>query len=171
MSYSEDVNKWVTRPIVSAQYEAIPDEYTDDNWYAWEALRLEVERLADVVERQVMPLLVEGQPYKTANALCVDIETRGIIKVSTDANEHPFWTPEHNLKARYVHDILGHWGYKGRVHPFSFKGERAAFRRQSEYLRNAIAIRALYVEVVGQAAYRGEHGVFPKQKIGFMKGY
>ncbi len=155
------------RDHLANEYVGLTGDITDDVEHAWRALEDETNSMLSHVLNRLRPDFVEGQPYDSALSMCEDMES-GVLKVSVDFNTHPIWTPEHNLVFRFVHDAVGHWGLGTTCNPFSFKGELRAYAEQSSHITNEDAKRALHTEVVGQAAYRGTFGVFPKQKLGFI---
>ncbi len=133
---------------------------------AWDALARETDRLYDEIVASGLRIeKVTGQPYATADEMIEDIN-RGVLKVTTDNSEHPFWTVEQNFKFRVVHDYLGH---REGGNDFSLGGEYKAFLRHAERLQDEAAKKALQTEVYGQAAAAVAHSQFQEQKA-FLSG-
>lgn len=156
------------RNALAVEYDTLTGDITSDLEQAWRALENETNAMLKVVLNQLEPEYVGGQPYTTARDMCADMES-GVLKISVDNLEHPLWTREHNLNFRLVHDAVGHWGLGTQHNRFNFAGEQAAYVEQARHMTNPLARRALYTEVVGQAAFRGTFGYFPTQKLGFIK--
>lgn len=127
----------------------------------WEKLAEEVDQhYAEISQKVKMVPVADDAPYKTAAEMFADIE-RGQLKISTLHNEHPVFTPEQNLRFRFVHDYLGH--YKGQA-DFSLAGEQRTYSTQM-WAHSKEAQEALRVEVLGQASAAIEKGGFQKQKV------
>lgn len=100
-----------------------------------------------------------------------------VLPVYDGAHEHPEFSDVQNFLFRFVHDVFGHFGISGGAPlGFGFENEVAACRRQQADLRHwaraqrlepveiANASRAIYGEIVGQAACFEIDGAFPRQK-------
>ncbi len=157
-----------TRDRVGASYHFMPAlDSSGPVLGAWERLIDESLDHARTIRDTLTIKYVEFEPYDSARAMCADLEN-SVMQVSTLHLDPPLWTPEQNIEFRIAHDAIGHWGMGETCNPFSFKGEVAAFLRQVKQFRSEAAKRALYTEVIGQAAFRGSFGTFPAQKIGFL---
>ena len=127
---------------------------------AWDALMTETEKLYDDISKKINIETVHGaQPYGSIDEMVADMKA-GNLKVSDVGIEHPFWTPEQNLKFRAVHDYLGHLN----GNDFSLHGEYQAFLAQAEHVLSPEAKRALQTEVYGQAASYYKNQAFGEQK-------
>jgi hypothetical protein len=130
----------------------------------WKNLITQVEsQFDDIAKTGLKVQHVSGQPYQTAAEMLDDVKNHNTLKISTDFNEHPIFTPEQNLKFRAVHDYYGHVQTGS---DFSMAGEKGTFDAHAKTLYGQDAINALRVEVLGQASSMlAKGGEFPKQKI------
>jgi len=111
--------------------------------------------------------LNSNEEYKTQSEMKTSFEETGILKISVDYSEHPYFSVEDNIIFRTVHDyiahILGNYNFGG-------KGEIACYNLHAK-MAPQNAIPALFTEVVGQAATTVATGSFPKQKIVILNGF
>jgi hypothetical protein len=134
---------------------------------SYRSLAQDITRLYDVITGNPTPAratifvvsFVDRQPYDSARDMFEDMHS-GRLKISTQYNEHPFFTKEDNLKARAVHDAYHYWSNSD----FSLEGEYKAFELQAGEVAEE-SVPALYSEVVLQAAYTIRYGKFPVQKV------
>lgn len=132
---------------------------------SYHALRGTIDRdYMHVLSQGIIVLFVDCQPYRDETEMFKDLD-RHVLKVSTQFNNHPFFTPEENLRFRVIHDYHHYKSQNG----FDLMGEYRT------YLEHALtlpleAIPALFSEVVIQAAYFTEYGEFPEQKVWTMEG-
>ena len=94
-------------------------------------------------------------------------EKTGILKISIDYSEHPYFSVIDNIVFRTVHDYIAH--ILGN-HDFGAKGELACYNLHAK-MAPKDAIPALFTEVVGQASTTIVTGKFPKQKIVILNGF
>lgn len=129
----------------------------------WDSLASETDRLFEEISKTGPRMeLVDGQPYTSAEQMAKEVRETGVMKVSKDNSEHPFWTPEQNARFRYVHDMLGH---VEPGHDFSLEGEYRAWLAHETKLADETAKTALKTEVYGQAASAvANSGRFAEQK-------
>ncbi len=128
---------------------------------AWEELRKDTLVQFEHVSKQVTVWYVNYEPYRDAFSMWSDIVKHKQLLVSNLHNEHPWFTSEDNLKFRAVHD----WYHFTTGEDFSLEGELAVYRAHADSIPSARARRALYTEVVIQAAYKCLVGEFPIQKL------
>lgn len=158
-----------TRNGIAHTYDSMVTlDTSDEALESWENLIADSVAHAKILKSVFGISYVEYEPYGSIDEMFNDFENK-VMKVSVLANVHPLWTPEENLDFRIAHDILGHWEMGTCHNIFSFVGEVAAFRSQSNYLTSDKARNALYTEVVGQAAFYGTFREFGEQKIGFLE--
>lgn len=82
---------------------------------------------------------------------------------------HPLLTNDENVVLRGVHDAIAHLAGQ---HPFSARGEYAAYNRHLKTMCNpnqvkagqCLAAQVLFTEIVGQTSYYYIYGNFPPQK-------
>lgn len=123
----------------------------------------------------------QDDPYSSMKAMTRDIQKQrdnGTKKPNIpvyaeppgeQGQGHPFLTNQQNVTQRGVHDIIAH--YFGQ-HPFSARGEYAAYNRHLKTLcnpqqaksGNCLAAKAMFTEVVGQTSYYYVYGDFTDQK-------
>lgn len=116
------------------------------------------------------------------DAFLPDLKTCAILRgvpVLDTCHEHPLLSDQENFAFRFVHDVTGHiagaaWGYSFDDEYAAFRTQRAALERWCDatagYGRPTIdlALRFLYTEIVGQAAYFHTFGRFPGQKVALI---
>lgn len=86
---------------------------------------------------------------------------------------HPLLSNDQNVTLRGVHDAIAH--YMGQ-HPFSARGEYAAYTRHLKTLCNVdqvkggkcLAAQVLFTEIVGQTSYYYVYGSYTMQKAAIM---
>jgi hypothetical protein len=105
--------------------------------------------------------------YQTQSQMKSSFEKTGILKISIDYSEHPYFSVTDNIVFRTVHDYIAH--ILGN-HDFGAKGELACYNLHAK-MAPKNAIPALFTEVVGQASTTIVTGKFPKQKIVVLKGF
>ena len=89
---------------------------------------------------------------------------------------HPIWSNDTNVMVRGVHDAIAHLAGN---HPFSARGEYAAYNRHAKTLCNVqdakagkcMAVHALFTEIVGQTSFYYIYGKFPPQKVAFLNDF
>lgn len=124
------------------------------------ALREHIGKQFDVINQSGLDISFGESPYTGAKDLAADLQ-KGRLQVSatTPDQSSAVFTDEENDKFRAVHDVLGH-GATGRG--FSPSDEYAAYEAHARTIPKA-ARKALFSEVVGQAAYWGATGEFAPQ--------
>lgn len=126
----------------------------------------------------------QSDPYGSMKAMSQDIENqkkqgvkKPVIPVYSDPpamdgennGGHPVFSNDDNVTQRGVHDIIAH--YFGQ-HPFSARGEYAAYNRHLKTLcnidqaklGNCLAAKAMFTEVVAQTSCYYVYGHFVDQK-------
>lgn len=112
-----------------------------------------------ILENGLKVFYVNKEPYTTPQEMFQDLE-HNKLKVSMLHNEHPLFTPDENLRFRAVHDYY-HWQAQAL---FDGAGEYLTYLYHAKEIP-AEAHEALYSEVVIQAEYFLQLGVFPVQKV------
>lgn len=163
--------------LVAESYEKAPS-YDASKIQHWEALNQSNQKWYKILSREVEIKFVPGEPYETQEEMKNKVQESGILLISSDHNEHPYFSKRDNLIFRAVHDYLIHiknntpFGQKGEIRSYNFHARVAPKQ----------ALPALFTEVVGQACYAVVNGNFPEQKIatldefdfekiGYVKGY
>lgn len=108
-----------------------------------------------------------NEEYKTQSEMKNSFKRTGILRISIDYSEHPFFTVKDNIVFRTVHDYIAH--ILGD-YDFGAKGEIGCYNLHSK-MAPKNAKPALFTEVVGQASVAVVHNIFPKQKIAVLKGF
>lgn len=153
---------------VADAYDEAP-VWEDAEIWRWEALRDNVTRMFGQISKKVDIEFVPGQPYETAQQMRDEVAKTGTLYISTDFNEHPFFTPQENLELRAVHDYVVHI-LPGTGGPdFSRKGELRAYNLHRRLAPKG-AWPALFTEVAAQACYKNARGEFPIQKVAVLRG-
>jgi hypothetical protein len=152
--------------LVADAYDQLPD-HDPKAIASYKSLIAHTEKMYQRMLSKIKVEFVAGQPYSSQKEMKEDVEKTGILKISTDFNEHDVFSHEQNLKFRAVHDYIVH--ILANV-DFSDKGEIAAFNAHKKMLPPA-AVPAAFTEIVGQACYANARGNFPKQKIAIMTGF
>lgn len=89
---------------------------------------------------------------------------------------HPLLSNDQNVTLRGVHDAIAH--YMGQ-HPFSARGEYAAYTRHLKTLCNVdqvktggcLSAKILFTEIVGQTSYYYVYGSYTEQKAVILKDF
>ncbi len=157
---------WEYAKAVADAYAAAP-MYDKKAEPAYRALAQSIEKIFKQILSKVDVEFVAGQPYADDKELSEQVKKTGILYISTDFNEHPFFNAEQNLKFRAVHDWFSHIATGAE---FSQRGELKAYNAQAKLTPQA-ALPALFTEVVGQAAYATTYGDFPPQKVAILPGF
>lgn len=75
-------------------------------------------------------IFTEEDHYKSAKDMREKVAATNVIYIFSGNNEHPFLSPEENLKGRAVHDVFAHMVCGC---PFSFQGELNAYYEQRKH--------------------------------------
>ena len=118
----------------------------------------------------------QDDPYTSMRHMSKEIEKQkaaGVkkpsVRVYDDEPNHPLMDREFNTKLRWVHDIISH--YYGK-HPFSARGEYAAYNRHTKTLGPGTpAVAALFTEVVGQTSCFYVYGDYVDQKVTILEDF
>jgi hypothetical protein len=105
--------------------------------------------------------------YQTQSQMKKSFNDTGILKISIDYSDHPYFSVVDNIVFRTVHDYIAH--ILGD-YDFGAKGEIACYNLHAKMAPKE-AVPALFTEVLGQAAVTIVTGSFPKQKITLLKGF
>src|SRR5690606_2140551 len=92
---------------VARAYDKAP-AYDETEVWRWDLLLKSIKRWYKIVESKVDVQFVDGQPYDTAEQMRDEVLRTGVLKISRDFNEHPYFSPLDNLKFRAVHDMIVH---------------------------------------------------------------
>lgn len=157
---------WTYAKAVADTYAAAPMHQRAAE-PAYRALAASIERIFKQILSRVSVQFVEGQPYADDKQMAQQVKKTGILYISKDFNEHPFFSPEQNLKFRAVHDWFSHLATGAE---FSQRGELKAYNAQAKVTPKE-ALPALFTEVVGQACYATTYGDFPPQKVAILRGF
>ena len=131
------------------------------------------ERIQSRLGIEIIP--TEQDPYASDEEMIRAIAKEKKIKVYTGDSDHPFYSPEINVKFRAVHDIFSHYmphkrsidkegNVKFKGYDFSYPGELDAYYAHKKYSKRACH-PAYFSEVVGQVSYQAVTGKFGKQKM------
>ncbi len=108
-----------------------------------------------------------GQKYHDALTMCQDID-RGLLVISSDNTRHPVFSHEDTMVGRIWHDLAHHLALRDGS-DFTYKGEVITYFEQLKHISQhpyyEDVKHALFVDVLGQAAFQTETGAFPVQKI------
>lgn len=101
--------------------------------------------------------------YQSSKEMRERVAAENSIYIYKGGNDHPFLTPEENLKGRAVHDVFAHLVCGC---PFSFRGELNAYYEQRNYYPKEVWA-TLFAEIPMQtAAYYYTKGYdFPQRAI------
>lgn len=134
--------------------------------HIWRKLADHVDAEYDtLIKYRALPLIElvqNSEPYADLFEMQADFR-RKRLKVSELHCEHPIFSRKTNIRFRILHDIA-HCVINA---DFSEGGEYETFLHQSKGLSEEIT-KALYTEIVIQAAYKIHFGTFPVQKL-FIK--
>ena len=151
---------------VAKAYDAAPELDPKEVW-RWDLLARHIRKLYKRMSSKVRVVFQSGQPYTDEKKMRADI-ARGVLKISTDFNEHAAFDPETNLQFRAVHDYIVHGGK--RAPGFGQRGEIRAYNVHRQ-LAPPETWPALFTEIVGQACYFNVRRVFPVQKVAVLPGF
>lgn len=137
---------------------------------SWKSLASHIGKMYKQTLTRIGVEYVPDDPYKDFDEMKKSVEESGVLKVYQGESDHPVWTEEENWVFRAVHDAMIHLAGKG--HPFTLRGELAAYNRHYKMAPTA-ARHALFTEVVGQTCtyfHLGESFNFP-QKVTRLWGF
>lgn len=152
--------------LVAESYDEAP-VWEDDEIWRWEVLRDSIERMYDQITNKVDVVYAPGQLYDSAQQMRDEVARTGTLVISTDFNEHPFFTPDENLHFRVVHDYIVHILPGAGGPDFTRRGEIRAYNLHRR-LAPKDAWPALFTEIAAQACYKNARGVFPVQKVAVL---
>jgi hypothetical protein len=108
-------------------------------------------------------IFTEDDHYKSAKKMREKVTETGVIYIFSGNNDHPYLTPEENLKGRAVHDVFAHMVCGC---PFSFQGELNAYYEQRKHYPEEVWA-TLFAEIPMQTAafyYNGKRFEGIKQR-------
>lgn len=105
--------------------------------------------------------------YQTQSQMKQSFNETGVLKISIDYSDHPYFSVVDNIVFRTVHDYIAH--ILGD-YDFGAKGEIACYNLHAK-MATKEAVPALFTEVVGQASVTVVTGSFPIQKIALLDGF
>jgi len=156
--------------LVARAYEQAPT-FDPNAVSSFEALGPFIENMFKKIQSKVDVQFVENNPYINDDHMREQVANTGVLKIFSGGTDHPLFSEEINLKLRAVHDYMAHIqpiGFSGTG--FDQKGEIQAYNAHLHTIPRR-GIPALFTEVVGQASHFLHRGVFPEQKIAFLKGF
>jgi hypothetical protein len=169
--------------LVAAQYILAPT-FDEDAEAAFQDLKNKITRQGEFLSSKFQMQPSQNDPYPSTKAMTRDIAAQrnaGIKKPvipvyaeppamgGQEKAGHPIFSNDDNVTQRGVHDIMAH--YYGQ-HPFSARGEYAAYNRHLKTLCNPVqvkageclAAKAMFTEVVAQTSYYYVYGTYADQK-------
>lgn len=93
-------------------------------------------------------VFTEDDHYSSAREMREKVTETGIIYIYSGGNDHPFLSPEENLKGRAVHDVFAHMVCGC---PFTFQGELNAYYEQRKHYPREVW-NTLFAEIPMQTA-------------------
>ena len=164
--------------LVAMAYRGAPD-VSDAGEETFTALMSHIDKNFRRIASRVEVQFVDGQPYDNADQMKQRVNDEGVMYISKDFNQAGFFGEledlktgeklDRNLMFRALHDWFAH--LKATMDPkkitqFGFKGEMQAYNEHANFIgKNAKALPALFIEVVGQVCHVTHYGDFPDQKI------
>jgi hypothetical protein len=169
--------------LVAAKYVLAPSTDPEAKM-AFEDLLQKIQRQEKMLKSKYEFVPTLDDPYTSMKHMTQDIEKQremGVAKPKVqvfaeppamggqEKQGHPVFTNTQNVMQRGVHDVITH--YFGQ-HPFSARGEYAAYNRHLKTLCNrdqvkggeCLAAKAMFTEVVGQISYYYVYGEYTDQK-------
>jgi hypothetical protein len=175
--------------LVAAKYKLAPTK-DPSALEAFQDLARKISRQDEFLDSKFQTKPTEKDPYPSMKALAKDIYRQKIAGIkkpvvsvyseppSMDQSKtgHPAFSDEENIKQRGVHDIIAHFYGK---HPFSVRGEYAAYNRHLKTLCNpqqvkegrCLAAKAMFTEVVAQTSYYYIYNNFADQKAVILEDF
>lgn len=106
-------------------------------------------------------------PYSTMQQMSNEFKKSGVLQISVDYSDHPYFSVVDNIVFRTVHDYIVHiLGHK----QFGLKGELLAYNLHAKLVPSS-AKAAIFTEVVGQVCYFHINNSFPTQKCAILEGF
>lgn len=190
LSLKGDYKGSLFQRLVAAQYKLAPT-IEQNATPAFQELARKISRQQEFLSSKFELQPSQNDPYHSMKAMSKDIElqkARGIKKPVIPVYEeppamggeekagHPVFSNLDNVKQRGVHDVIAH--YFGQ-HPFSARGEYAAYNRHLKTLCNTeqaksgscLAAKAMFTEVVAQTSYYYIYGTFADQKAVILEDF
>lgn len=172
--------------LVAAQYKLAPSADPSAQ-PAFDDLKNKLARQSEFLGSKYKFRPTQDDPYPSMKVMTQDIERQrasGIKKPEIpvyaeppgEGQGHPAWDNPTNVTGRGVHDVIAH--YFGQ-HPFSARGEYAAYNRHLKTLCNpeqvkagkCLAAQAMFTEVVGQISYYYVYGDYTEQKMVILNDF
>jgi hypothetical protein len=154
--------------LVAMAYRGAPD-VSEAGEEAFTALMSHIDKNFRRIASRVDVKFVDGQPYDNADQMKQRVNDEGVLYISKDFNQAGFFGEERNLYFRALHDWIAHLKATAdpkKITQFGFKGEMQAYNEHANFIgKNAKALPALFIEVVGQVCHVTHYGDFPDQKI------
>lgn len=142
----------------------------------YKLLVAKVQRQAQMLGSKYAMQPTMGDPYPSMKAMTKDINQQKAAGVKPvvpvyavppkDIDNAPI-TNDQNVQLRWVHDLIAH--YFGQ-HPFSGRGEYAAYNRHLKTLPPAVA-PILFTEIVGQTSVYKVYGDYTAQKAVILRDF
>lgn len=183
LSLKGDYKYSIFQRLVAAKYKLAPTQ-DESAIPAFQDLAEKIGRQQEFLSSKYELKPTHDDPYHSMKAMTQDIEKqksmgirKPIIPVYAEPPAmggekqagHPIFSNIQNVTQRGVHDVIAH--YYGQ-HPFSARGEYAAYNRHLKTLCNAeqvkagkcLAAKAMFTEVVAQTSYYYIYGTYADQK-------
>ena len=166
--------------LVAGMYVLAPS-ISEDAEPAFADLKKKIARQDEFLRSKFNFKPTTDDPYPSTKVMTQDIENqkraglKPTIPVYAEppamqqGQGHPLLSNDDNVKQRGVHDVIAH--YYGQ-HPFSARGEYAAYNRHLKTLcnnqqlkaGNCLAAKAMFSEVVAQTSYYYVYKQYAEQK-------
>lgn len=166
----EKLGAWDFQPI-EQQFAQIAIAYAGAPVYdpkaatAWMELAQDFQRRAQIIKTQIsIEYTNDPISYESANDLREDVTKKRHVLVTRAYSHHPVWSESQMLDYRLVVDVLGHtlgggdWGWHGTCLAFA----------QLAPLLTENPQKALFTELLGQAAFGQFYRQWGPQKIAFL---
>ncbi len=153
-----DVRMVLGRNYIEGNYSSENSERVKEHFRIIAEVNAE---LFDLIPFEV--IFTEEDMYQSAREMRERVVAENTIYIYKGGIEHPFLTPEENLKGRAVHDVFAHLVCGC---PFSFKGELNAYYEQRNYYPREVWA-TLFAEIPMQTAafYYANGYDFPQRAI------
>ena len=190
ISLKGDYKGSIFQRLVAAKYKLAPT-LEQSAVAAFKELAEKIGRQHEFLSSKYEFKPTQDDPYPSMKAMTKDIKlqkSKGIQKpvipvyaeppamAGEEKAGHPVFSNADNVKQRGVHDIIAH--YFGQ-HPFSARGEYAAYNRHLKTLCNykqvkqgkCLAAKAMFSEGVAQTSYYYIYGNYADQKAIILEDF
>lgn len=176
--------------LVAARYTLSPSV----DWKAMPAFKELANKIArqdQFISSKYRASPTQDDPYRSMKQMTGDIRSqqsagvkKPLVKIFAEPPQmfgqkkagHPVFSQEEIVQQRFVHDVISH--YFGQ-HPFSARGEMAAYNRHLKTLCNVdqvkmgecLAAKAMFSEIVGQTSCYYVYGDYTDQKAIILEDF